>query len=77
MMRSPLSAGMRVTPFGENGFLDASVMRNGRAPLSGRLRSLFMLSPVWPETSISFKRDGMRFSMTMPVGPDTLADRAE
>ena len=26
------------------------------------------------ETSIEFKRDGMRFSMNMPVGPDTLAD---
>ena len=26
------------------------------------------------ETSIEFKRDGMRISMNMPVGPDMLAD---
>jgi two-component sensor histidine kinase len=29
------------------------------------------------ETSIEFKRDGMRFSMIMPVGPDTLTDPAK
>ena len=29
------------------------------------------------ETSIEFKRDGMRFSMNMPVGPDMLADPVE